>query len=558
LAALTNTSWVSVPADDGARAATGLALRRALTRARQTYAEQPEAALVQALRSQELARSLDEPALTARAQTLQGLLAIHRGDLRSGVTLAVAAAAEAERSGELAAQAEVASLRSLLSLFTGAYAEAVIEARAALGLADQDGDPQLRLFVRQCTRPVFANLGAPEMRAELELSLDLAGDDAREQAICRNDLATLLTQRGELDAASQEIERALALLEDLPDARFVRAAAHITRSEIRGASGDPRGALLDSRYGMDLLLADAAPNPYHLGAAIGTQVAGLIALGELDEAQRLGEETVTTLGERLPQIRSQILASLAEALHRAGRLEEAYTTLTRASRLERQALRELTDLQLGLERATLEAREARRHADELLARNNQLAEAHAELMRRSGELEQLHEQLVDQAERDWLTGLHNRRLLERRVEEIEGLVQPLPVSLAILDIDHFKTINDRFGHPVGDRVLIWVARVLESLLHRRDTVVRSGGEEFVLLMPATDARLAAIKCERIRARIEAQPWSEIVAGLTVCASIGIGFTENPSRIREIMRQADQRLYEAKRTGRNRVVGGPAH
>ena len=197
------------------------------------------------------------------------------------------------------------------------------------------------------------------------------------------------------------------------------------------------------------------------------------------------------------------------ALRDAGRTEEAYDALQRACELERQAFRELSQVQLSLERATLEAREARRHSDLLTVKNRQLAEAHAELERRANELEALHTQLREEAERDPLTGLHNRRYLARELERLTQERTAGPISLAVLDVDHFKTINDRFGHAAGDEVLIRIARLLCDHLREYDSIIRSGGEEFIILMPRTAENAATACCERIRRAVNSEIWSRV-------------------------------------------------
>jgi diguanylate cyclase (GGDEF)-like protein len=228
----------------------------------------------------------------------------------------------------------------------------------------------------------------------------------------------------------------------------------------------------------------------------------------------------------VPQARSLILATIAEALRDAGRLEAAYEALSRSAELERQAFRELSQLQLELERATLETGAARREA----------------------------ERLRDQADRDWLTGLHNRRYLAREFERLTG-EGPCdePFSVAVLDLDHFKSINDRFGHEAGDRVLVRVAALLLAELRQADVVVRTGGEEFVVLMPRTAANAAAACCERLRAAIGDEPWDEIVPGLQVTASVGLASAEHGEPLDALASLADDGLYAAKRAGRDRVV-----
>ncbi len=289
---------------------------------------------------------------------------------------------------------------------------------------------------------------------------------------------------------------------------------------------------------------------------VRAQVQARMALGQLDDARDSGEDALAWLGDRVPQMRSLILTTLADALRDAGRVEEAYDALQRACELERQAFRELSQVQLSLERATLEAREARRHTDLLTVKNRELAEAHTELERRANELETLHAQLREQAERDPLTGVHNRRYLARELERLTDERTSGRMSLAVLDVDHFKTINDRFGHAAGDQVLIRIARLLSDQLRESDSIIRSGGEEFIILMPSTDANAATACCERIRRAVNTAAWSSVADGLSVTTSLGVATTDDPTDLEAVIRLADQRLYEAKRNGRDRVVCGP--
>jgi diguanylate cyclase (GGDEF)-like protein len=159
------------------------------------------------------------------------------------------------------------------------------------------------------------------------------------------------------------------------------------------------------------------------------------------------------------------------------------------------------------------------------------------------------------ASMDPLTGMFNRRGFAEatsRVIEREATAGR-PVTVLIFDIDHFKSINDRFGHPAGDEVLMRVAALLLGEMRGQDVVVRTGGEEFVLLMPQTDANAAATACERLRAAIRDEPWDRIAPGMTLTASIGVATAETAGDLRALTEIADQRLYEAKRAGRDRVV-----
>ncbi len=122
----------------------------------------------------------------------------------------------------------------------------------------------------------------------------------------------------------------------------------------------------------------------------------------------------------------------------------------------------------------------------------------------------------------------------------------------MLDVDHFKAINDNFSHMIGDQVLSAIGSILRSQLRVTDQAIRFGGEEFVVLLSGAP-RGAADVCERLRSAVENWNWSEICNGLHVTISIGVAGTssaKSPSKILEI---ADQNLYAAKKSGRNRVV-----
>ena len=531
------------------------AVRRALTRARQAYYEEPADALAVAVRCYEIARSLSDPALCARARALQGAVSLHRGDLRSALDLVVDAERYAERCDDLVARVEVAALKGQVSFFTGSYGEALSHAERSVQLSDQSGDDELRIYARRATCLVFGNVGVRDLEARVRglLQLTIEMGNRWEETISRNDLACYHQETGDLAAAEREIERALDVGATVASpCSFAMGLVHSTRADIRLLGGRPAEALADAERAITLLTANTEANPYVLGVTVRAEVQARMALGQFDDAQQSGEGALAWLGDRVPQIRSLILSTLATELRAAGRVEAAYDALARSAELEREAFRELSELQLSLERATLETSAARLESDELAAKNRELAQAHAELVLRTDQLEALQEQLRDQAERDWLTGLHNRRYLARELERPAQDRLAAPLTLAVLDLDHFKSINDGFGHAAGDQVLVRVAGLLLDVLRETDIVVRSGGEEFLVLMPAADARAGRAACERIRQAVEGEAWERIAPGLSVTASIGVASTHAPSDLGALVNLADQRLYDAKRAGRNCV------
>ncbi|WP_339747284.1 PleD family two-component system response regulator [uncultured Maricaulis sp.] len=179
-------------------------------------------------------------------------------------------------------------------------------------------------------------------------------------------------------------------------------------------------------------------------------------------------------------------------------------------------------------------------------------------LRRKRYADRLRSQLdesLEMAITDPLTGLHNRRYIASRLRQaVESANNGgAPVSLLIADIDHFKSINDRFGHEGGDRVLRSFADRLMRDLRALDLAARYGGEEFVIVMPGAGQAEARIASERLRASIAAEPFL-VGDGQTAPVTVSIGFAQ--ARVGEdadaLLRRADEALYTAKGDGRNRV------
>lgn len=157
---------------------------------------------------------------------------------------------------------------------------------------------------------------------------------------------------------------------------------------------------------------------------------------------------------------------------------------------------------------------------------------------------------------DTLTTLYNRRYLEERLimETQKAFYGGSSLSLVMVDIDHFKKVNDTFGHTAGDYVLKEIASLLKASVRKKDTVARYGGEEFVLILPEAGLEETTVIAERIRKTVENTSFDVGQARLNLTISLGISnFPDHPARSKEdLVRMADQALYDAKKGGRNRV------
>ncbi|MGU9981411.1 PleD family two-component system response regulator [Phreatobacter sp. HK31-P] len=168
------------------------------------------------------------------------------------------------------------------------------------------------------------------------------------------------------------------------------------------------------------------------------------------------------------------------------------------------------------------------------------------------------QQSMEMAITDGLTGLHNRRYMESHLGTLvdQASMRGKPLAVLVLDIDYFKAVNDTWGHDAGDEVLREFAQRLRKSVRGIDLVCRLGGEEFVVVMPDTDAGVASIVAERIRNRVASEPFAIHKGARAIDVTVSIGMAQRLAGDTDadtLLKRADQALYRAKRDGRNRVV-----
>ena len=184
--------------------------------------------------------------------------------------------------------------------------------------------------------------------------------------------------------------------------------------------------------------------------------------------------------------------------------------------------------------------------------DNQAPEKYAQIEAMAGQMREL-------SLRDALTGLHNRRHFDEQCAQFFASAQRYqrPFSLMLGDIDHFKSVNDRFSHAIGDEVLRRIGQLLRGSMRASDLVARYGGEEFVVAFPETDLQRARDACEALRQRVEAYPWHEVHPDLRVTISMGLSGGTHETSFHGLLDAADALLYRAKREGRNQVCSDTA-
>jgi two-component system cell cycle response regulator len=197
-------------------------------------------------------------------------------------------------------------------------------------------------------------------------------------------------------------------------------------------------------------------------------------------------------------------------------------------------------------------------------RNEMLARVRTQIRRKryTERLTAAVDQSMAAAVTDTLTGLHNRRYMQHHLSALVGdsVTSNRPLTLLLLDVDHFKSVNDTYGHAAGDDVLREMARRLRKAVRGVDLICRTGGEEFVVIMPDTEPQVGLRVGERIRQSVEEMPF--LIEGgskrLRVTLSAGLAGTLGAHTTADaLLRRADEALYRAKRDGRNRVVADAA-
>ena len=364
----------------------------------------------------------------------------------------------------------------------------------------------------------------PDIEQLLTAPADAGGRGAAGASFETMAVAALRAGRTALGAELVERARARLPATTVPDERIEGVVAE---AELRCAQGDAAAAARCLRQALPLPAA---------GLSLRVRLLAVQALADMHE--RAGD-TVQALQylRRWQQLH-------IERAHRAAQARQQAASLkTELLRLQRE--RDMIDQR---------RRASERAKEELESINRQLSQKIAEV-------EALRAALQQQAVRDFLTGLFNRRHLNDVLPSMLALAQRegQPLAAVIIDLDHFKTVNDRHGHLAGDRLLAEFGRLLVRRLRKSDVACRYGGEEFCLLMPRTDARAAQRKVAALLRAWRAEIFSfgdVVLAGNTFSAGAADSLHAPPSP-QALLQAADQCVLQAKQHGRDRVIAHSA-
>lgn len=524
--------------------------------------------------------STDQAALDPADERLraQTLLALARAYPRAGQ------AAEGARAGceallwfeqleDVVGACDAHSQLALAYALLGVGRESLDHALQALDLARHLQDREREAWALLRIGNAQAALDNPVQARELTQQ---ARELAQQQGLLELDFACLSNQafftideleqsRFDDDASPGQVTQAMAVVLAHQALELARAHANPYRQAIALAhlndalllGGDWQRAMhsvaeleqLAKAQDLHALERQAQLQQARLAAAQG---AWLTAIAQADNLLR------EAAGQLLPRQRKALLTLLYESHKALGDSGRALAYLEELMRVERQTVRDaqLVHTQLLLVRDEVQQAVGRAERAQAEA---QAAKLRSALLER--EAKQLQQRLQDtdrEAREDALTGLANRRHAEQSLATCLQMARRLqqPLSLGLLDLDHFKKVNDRFGHACGDAVLRELAGLLRRHLPPGALAARWGGEEFLIVLPNLDAAAAQQALDALRDAVQHHDWGRLAEGLAVTASIGatLILAEDEGWARSLER-ADAALYAAKNAGRNRVLIG---
>ncbi|MBB5234684.1 diguanylate cyclase (GGDEF)-like protein [Deinococcus budaensis] len=397
------------------------------------------------------------------------------------------------------------------------------------------------------------------------LGMHLREGSADGELLCRYNLSDLHLETGQLQAAVDEGRQAVALARQQGNFMLdIVSTSTLARAMDEQGAWEEALKLYTDAWHRVSPVAERYPEVAVWAALYFGR--GLLRNGGGQGAQPLLEEA-RILAERygIKRAAAEAHRDLAAAYQGAADPVQATEHLKTAYALDLEIYRQENSQRTAALMVEHQAERARAEAEAYRIRTLELAGTNAELEKANREKTALLAALQEQSKRlerqlreDGLTGVYNRRHIEERL--LQAFEQHRqtghPLALLMVDLDHFKQINDRFSHPVGDEVLRRAARLFQDLCRPGNLVGRYGGEEFLVVLPHATPQQAADMAERLRLAVRHHPWSELAPDLEVTLSIGVCARTDVRDHEKMIALADEKLYEAKAAGRDRVAASP--
>ncbi|WP_234413881.1 diguanylate cyclase [Ideonella sp. A 288] len=496
----------------------------------------------------------DCPAVAAMAEVAGNAIYNRRCEPEPALRHAVRSLSLAQRSADprVLAHARLASTRA--AWMGGDNDHALAELEAARAVAESSSDAKLAFFFLNMAGIIYADVGQPEQsidwhqraatRAQAAGLADRAALAQSNGAGRWLDIGLRRLRAGDTPGALEALRTCVQTYEALwPELEKVNAiSAMVPGSSNLAAALSHLGDHDATERAVDRAEALARDHG-NIGVAACVAVSRarmLVARQRGDEADRVLRQAIdeAEAASAYPSL-GQIYDYAAEFFEQRGDLAMTVRVYKRLL-----ALRE----RMATERAETRSK--------MLAIRLETERAHAEAALAREQARQMHERAEgfrNQSLLDPLTGLANRRQFDEALSAFSQDTADEPVCLAMIDVDHFKRVNDEFGHSVGDHVLRKLGSVLRAQCRGNDLPARFGGEEFTVIYNGIGLASAAAASERLRAAVARENWAALHPGLQVTVSIGLADRSEAPSPAALLALADERVYRAKRQGRNQVV-----
>lgn len=497
--------------------------------------------------SLELFKTLSDSIGQQRALNTLGIIYAESGDLTGALRNFLETQKLCETLGDTKGEANAFNNLGIVYGYLGDYANSLESQLKSLAISQRYGFQAFEMRSLVNIASVYLEQDKPAEALEyLERSLKLRSDeDPHTYAIAIGHMAKAHRGLGDFQQALAFGHESLKLMESIGDTATASYALKELGS-INFQLGDFEKAEQHFQHSLDII--------HQVGDRKGEAETKLlfskllIAQEKTDQAIDIVQSALALadgIGAKAESSEAHfILATLYKS---EDQFAQAYRHLEKHLEIKERHSSDMSKKRFEALRVKFETEQTEKEKEIYRLRTVELAEANAKL-------EQLSQELFKQANEDALTGLFNRRRLEQELgRELERARRNNgKLSAMICDIDNFKQVNDRFSHQVGDFVLQRVAQILKRYIRGADVVARYGGEEFVILFPEASAKEAQLVCDRLRQRIADAPWHELHPDLKITMSMGICDDTTLVDGFAMLDQADDKLYEAKRNGKNQV------
>lgn len=485
------------------------------------------------------ARAADDLALSASTLYQTAWCCMRLGKTDAGLECAAEARRQWVRVGNVGETARTMALESLLLLDAGMSDDGYEEAEQAIAAAEMAGDPDVLGFARNVKACILAVCGQPHLAQPLlekAIAAVAESGDLQAHAFYHLNLGFVLYKHFEMAEHAGQVHEAI---------RHLDTAVSVSEQAIQ----------LAFEHGDTWTLRSAIANAAELNARAGHLVKARELLVQWDEVP----------GDPGASARIHYLYTLGDILLRQSELTEALAVCEKALALATannqvdhlvNVTRKLADIHSALgdhaEAFDLHRKFHALHVKQSGETARRRANTSAVRLQ-TAEWRQKATRFADQAMKDPLTQIANRRAFDQKLAGLAGQT----LALGIVDLDHFKQVNDTHTHVIGDEVLKRVAQMLAEHCGKDGLVARLGGEEFGLIFPDTQLSQAIENVTRLRKDLSETDWSDIADPLEITISVGLAAGDSTSDTAVLMALADARLYTAKHRGRDQIVSDDA-